>query len=90
MATITEHEQNSIDQANASGLRPVVFIHGLWLLPSSWDRWRAVFEEPGTAPWRRGGRMIPRPFSRPRNIQKYSRTRPLARSPITSRRWPER
>jgi len=47
MTTLTEHEQNSIDQANASGLTPVVFIHGLWLLPSSWDRWREVFEEAG-------------------------------------------
>jgi len=47
MATLTEHEQNNIDQANASGLTPVVFIHGLWLLPSSWDRWRALFEEAG-------------------------------------------
>jgi pimeloyl-ACP methyl ester carboxylesterase len=24
-----------------------VFVHGLWLLPSSWDRWRTVFEEAG-------------------------------------------
>jgi len=47
MATLTEHEQSSIDQANASGLTPVVFIHGLWLLPSSWDRWRTLFEEAG-------------------------------------------
>jgi pimeloyl-ACP methyl ester carboxylesterase len=38
-----------IDQANASGLAPVVFIHGLWLLPSSWDRWTSVFEEAGYA-----------------------------------------
>jgi non-heme chloroperoxidase len=29
---------------------PVVFIHGLWLLPSSWDRWASVFEEAGYAP----------------------------------------
>jgi non-heme chloroperoxidase len=36
-----------IERANASGLSPVVFIHGLWLLPSSWDRWAAVFEEAG-------------------------------------------
>jgi non-heme chloroperoxidase len=36
-----------VDQANASGLTPVVFIHGLWLLPSSWDRWVTVFEEAG-------------------------------------------
>jgi non-heme chloroperoxidase len=47
MAEITEHEQEQIDQANASGKTPVVFVHGLWLLPSSWDRWRAVFEEAG-------------------------------------------
>jgi pimeloyl-ACP methyl ester carboxylesterase len=25
----------------------VLFVHGLWLLPSSWDRWAAVFEEAG-------------------------------------------
>ena len=36
-----------IDQANATDRSPVVFIHGLWLLPSSWDRWSTVFEEAG-------------------------------------------
>ena len=36
-----------VDRANASGLTPIVFIHGLWLLPNSWDRWAAVFEEAG-------------------------------------------
>jgi pimeloyl-ACP methyl ester carboxylesterase len=46
-AAITEHEQGEIERANATGLTPVVFIHGLWLLPSSWDRWAAVFEEAG-------------------------------------------
>jgi non-heme chloroperoxidase len=46
-ATITEHEQSQIERANATGLTPVVFIHGLWLLPSSWDRWATVFEEAG-------------------------------------------
>jgi non-heme chloroperoxidase len=25
----------------------VVFVHGLWLLPSSWDRWSALFEKAG-------------------------------------------
>jgi non-heme chloroperoxidase len=39
-----------IDQANATGRQPVVFIHGLWLLPSSWDRWATVFEQAGYAP----------------------------------------
>src|SRR3954463_7083476 len=48
-ATITDHEDEQITQVNASGFSPVVFIHGLWLLPSSWDRWRAVFEEAGFA-----------------------------------------
>jgi pimeloyl-ACP methyl ester carboxylesterase len=39
-----------IDRANATGRTPVVFIHGLWLLPSSWDRWATVFEQAGYAP----------------------------------------
>src|SRR2546425_13050940 len=47
MADITATETDQIDQANASGRNPVVFIHGLWLLPNSWDRWRAVFERAG-------------------------------------------
>ena len=38
-----------VDRANATGLTPVVFVHGLWLLPSSWDRWAAVFQEAGYA-----------------------------------------
>ena len=47
MATITEHEQRQVKRANASGRKPVVFVHGLWLLPSSWDRWAALFEDAG-------------------------------------------
>jgi non-heme chloroperoxidase len=47
VATITEHEAQEIEQANATGKTPVVFAHGLWLLPGSWDRWRTVFEEAG-------------------------------------------
>jgi non-heme chloroperoxidase len=46
-ASITEREQQQIERANASTATPVIFIHGLWLLPSSWDRWAAVFEEAG-------------------------------------------
>lgn len=46
---ITKREQEQIEKANASGKTPAVFIHGLWLLPSSWDRWAAVFEEAGYA-----------------------------------------
>ena len=49
MATITEHEERQVKRANASGRKPVVFIHGLWLLPSSWDRWAELFEHAGYA-----------------------------------------
>jgi len=45
--TITKYEDKQIETANATGLTPVVFIHGLWLLPSSWDRWAKVFEDAG-------------------------------------------
>jgi len=47
---ITEREQGQIDAANGSGRPPVVFVHGLWLLPNSWDRWAAHFEQAGFAP----------------------------------------
>jgi non-heme chloroperoxidase len=50
MAGITQRETSQIEQANASGRPPVVFIHGLWLLPSSWDRWADLFREAGYAP----------------------------------------
>jgi pimeloyl-ACP methyl ester carboxylesterase len=49
MATMTERETRQVEQANASGRTPVVFIHGLWLLPSSWDNWASLFEEAGYA-----------------------------------------
>jgi non-heme chloroperoxidase len=44
---ITEHEAEQIQRAKASDRPAVVFVHGLWLLPSSWDRWAAFFEEDG-------------------------------------------
>jgi non-heme chloroperoxidase len=47
MTTISKYEGEQIEKANATGLEPVVFIHGLWLLPSSWDRWATVFEQAG-------------------------------------------
>jgi pimeloyl-ACP methyl ester carboxylesterase len=47
MAVISEQEAAQIKEANASRRAPVVFIHGLWLLPSSWDRWRALFDDAG-------------------------------------------
>jgi non-heme chloroperoxidase len=47
MAITTVQEQAQIEEANRSGRTPVVFIHGLWLLPSSWDRWQTVFDDAG-------------------------------------------
>ncbi|HEV7830300.1 MAG TPA: alpha/beta hydrolase [Pseudonocardiaceae bacterium] len=44
------HDAQQIDTANASGRQPVVFVHGLWLLASSWDRWAEVFDAAGYAP----------------------------------------
>lgn len=46
-ATITMHEGEQVARANGSGLQPVVFVHGLWLLPSSWERWAQLFEAAG-------------------------------------------
>src|SRR5918996_3403073 len=47
--TSSERETRQVEQANASGKTPVVFIHGLWLLPSSWDNWAELFEQAGFA-----------------------------------------
>lgn len=46
---LTDWELAQIQRANETGLRPVVFIHGLWLLASSWQPWRDLFEESGFA-----------------------------------------
>jgi hypothetical protein len=45
--TITEHEAAQVERANASSATPIFFVHGLWLLPSSWDRWVTLFEGAG-------------------------------------------
>jgi pimeloyl-ACP methyl ester carboxylesterase len=45
--TITDFEAQDVQRANATGLQPVVFVHGLWLLPNSWERWARLFEETG-------------------------------------------
>jgi non-heme chloroperoxidase len=44
---ITEHELEQVERANATTATPVVFVHGLWLLPSSWEPWAALFEGAG-------------------------------------------
>jgi non-heme chloroperoxidase len=45
--TVTKDELKQVDRASKSGKTPVVFVHGLWLLSSSWDRWAKVFESAG-------------------------------------------
>lgn len=45
--TISAREQTEIDRANASASTPIVFVHGLWLLPSSWREWREMAEAQG-------------------------------------------
>ena len=44
---ITAREAADIEAANASGKPTVVFIHGLWLLASSWNKWVDFFEQAG-------------------------------------------
>src|SRR5258706_6587049 len=44
---VTRTASEQIERANATDHTPVVFIHGLWLLPSSWARWATFFEEAG-------------------------------------------
>jgi non-heme chloroperoxidase len=48
-ASISDRENREIEAANASGNTPVVFVHGLWLLPSSWANWAGIFEQEGYA-----------------------------------------
>ena len=47
MSEITSHEADQVRTANESDNPPVVFVHGLWLLANSWDRWRDLFETAG-------------------------------------------
>ncbi|MCG7210864.1 alpha/beta hydrolase [Streptomyces arenae] len=46
---MSAHDEHQIQAANDSGRTPVVFVHGLWLLPSSWDRWAEYFDQAGYA-----------------------------------------
>lgn len=55
MSSLSLHDREQVSRANVSTLQPVVFVHGLWLLSSSWERWAGLFEEAGyvaiTAGW---------------------------------------
>ena len=84
--TIKEYELQQVERANKTGLQPVVFVHGLWLLPSSWDRWAAVFEKLVIRHSHRAGRTTPRQSPKRTRIPKCSRTKPLVRLRTTSMR----
>ena len=75
-----------VSQANDSGRVPVVFIHGLWLLPSSWDRWAAMFAEAGYAPVSPGWPDDPDTVAEANASPGSSRTRPSAWWPTTTRK----
>jgi pimeloyl-ACP methyl ester carboxylesterase len=46
-SALSARETAEVSHANESGAQPVVLVHGLWLLPSSWDAWRPYVEERG-------------------------------------------
>jgi pimeloyl-ACP methyl ester carboxylesterase len=81
VSEVTGREQRQIDRANSTGKTPVVFIHGLWLLPSSWDNWVGLFEENGYTGLTLSGRMTRKPWRRRAPTQTSSRRRPSSRSP---------
>jgi non-heme chloroperoxidase len=75
-----------VERANASGRTPVVFIHGLWLLPSSWDRWAAMFDEAGYAPLTPGWPDDPDTVEEANANPDVSHTRRSVTSPTTTAR----
>jgi non-heme chloroperoxidase len=50
MTSISQRERVEIETANASDKTPIVLIHGLWVLPSSWANWTEFFQQAGYAP----------------------------------------
>src|ERR1700687_5346471 len=78
MATIADDEERQIARANSSGRTPVVFIHGLWLLPSSWDRWAEIFDEAGYAALAPGWPDDPETVEGPNATPEVSAHKPVA------------
>jgi non-heme chloroperoxidase len=80
-----------IAQCNATGRTPVVFIHGLWLMPSSWDRWAEIFEEAGYTALTPGWPDDPETVEEANANPEVFAHKTVARSPTTmprsSRSW---
>jgi non-heme chloroperoxidase len=49
VSTITDREREEAEAANASGKPTVVFVHGLWLLATSWENFAQFFQDAGYA-----------------------------------------
>ncbi len=87
-ATLSDSGRAAIHRANDSGRTPVVFIHGLWLLPRSWDRWAAVFEEAGPGLSAVSVAIDQAPFRgvRPLPISALKSASPVLRNPASRNR----
>ena len=83
--TVTKDELKQVDRANRSGKTPVVFVHGLWLLPSSWDRWAELFEAAGYSAVLPGWPDDPDTVAEAKAHPEVFARKSSARSPITSR-----
>ena len=84
--TVTKDELKQVARANEEWRTPVVFVHGLWLLPSSWDRWAKMFEAEGYCAVRPGwpddpatveeAEAHPEVFARSRSVRSRTTSRP--------------
>jgi hypothetical protein len=73
--TLTEQERHDIERANERGRQPVLLVHGLWLLSSSWDPWRTLIEENGFVAVAPAGPTIRRRSRKDGKTRTCSRTR---------------
>ena len=84
--TVTKDELRQVDRANKSAKTSVVFVHGLWLLPSSWDRWAKLVEGAGYAARRPGWPDDPDSVEQAKASLRCSPASRSGRSPTTSKR----
>jgi non-heme chloroperoxidase len=83
MASISERENREIQAAGASGRTPVVFIHGLRLLPGSRASWADLFQQAGYAPLTPDRPDDPQTVDQARANPRVLAGRPWGGSPIT-------
>ena len=87
--TMAELEAEQLRRAKESNRTPIVFVHGLWLLPSSWDRWAAFFEQDEFVALTPGWPEIRSPSRRPTLTRRRSpATRSATSRTTTSRSSP--